>query len=246
MITSNCKFCGTQKIRVGSIPAVFCSRRCKSEWQKTQKPVDKDWLVQKYIVEGLSTYDIGKLVNRNPKQVWNWLKGYNIKTRTVEEELKKNANYIKYRSGEKTNPLKGLKRPKEVGEKISRSKLGKLSPKTTGKKHWAYGRTGALSPNWKGGITKEERLLFYNSAEWKKVVCIVRNRDRHKCRKCGCEREDIVRGGRIITNLCLHHIKSFTQYPLDRCNPENIVTLCEKCHRWIHSKKNINKEYIIE
>ena len=35
--------------------------------------LDKDWLYQKYVVEGLSTYDIGKIVGRNPKNVYNKL-----------------------------------------------------------------------------------------------------------------------------------------------------------------------------
>lgn len=244
MITSDCKFCKKSKTKAGNIPAIFCSRKCKAEWQKTQKPVDKEWLIQKYIIEGLSTYDIAKIVDRNPKQVWTWLKGYDIQTRTVQEEIKKNSNYLKYRSGELINPLKGKKRPKEVGEKISKAKNGKPCPNHQGEKHWAFGRKGSLSPNWQGGISITERQIFYNSNEWKKVVILVRNRDGHKCTRCGCGNENIMRGNRIITNLCLHHIKPFIKYSDERCNPDNIITLCDKCHKWVHSKKNINKEFI--
>jgi len=45
------------------------------------KPVDEVWLRQKYLVERLDCNAISKIVGRNPKQVWQWLKGYGIPTR---------------------------------------------------------------------------------------------------------------------------------------------------------------------
>ncbi|GAG79087.1 unnamed protein product, partial [marine sediment metagenome] len=43
-----------------------------------RKYKDKDWLYQKYIEEGLSTCQIGKLINHDHKTVCYWLKKFNI------------------------------------------------------------------------------------------------------------------------------------------------------------------------
>ena len=83
MMKSRCKWCNKEITRRGQRPGVFCNLQCKAAWQRTQKPVGRDWLYQKYVVEGLGTYRIANLVDRNPKQVWHWLKGYNIPTRSL-------------------------------------------------------------------------------------------------------------------------------------------------------------------
>ena len=60
-----CKFCGKMSgYSITGKPKIFCSNTCKSDWQRTQKPVDKDWLMQRYIVEELSIYKIAEIVNR--------------------------------------------------------------------------------------------------------------------------------------------------------------------------------------
>lgn len=64
------------------ITAFFCNFKCRAIWQRRKKPVDADWLYQKYIVENLDCSQIGKIVNRDPKSVWNWLKDFGIQTRS--------------------------------------------------------------------------------------------------------------------------------------------------------------------
>jgi hypothetical protein len=107
------------------------------------------------------------------------------------------------------------------------------------KKHWGlageqngmYGRTGENSPNWKGGITPE-RQEFYISDEWKKACSEVYKRDNAQCQRCGNK-----------DNLHVHHIVTFANKEL-RADINNLVLLCAKCHRFVHSKKNINGEFI--
>lgn len=107
------------------------------------------------------------------------------------------------------------------------------------KKHWGlageqngmYGRTGENSSNWKGGITPE-RQEFYISDEWKKACSEVYKRDNAQCQRCGNK-----------DNLHVHHIVTFANKEL-RADIDNLVLLCAKCHRFVHSKKNINQEYI--
>ena len=107
-------------------------------------------------------------------------------------------------------------------------------------KHWGqsgesngmFGRRGPKSPAWKGGGTPD-RQAFYNSIEWKDVSRLVWARDERTCQRC---RRD---GPRIH----IHHIVSFSVVEL-RAEISNLVLLCETCHRWVHSNKNVNRTFI--
>ena len=56
---------------------------------------------------------------------------------------------------------------------------------------------------------------------WKQLVF---SRDNYKCQICGS-----------TNKLNAHHIKSFMKYPNERFDVNNGVTLCEKCHKEVHS-----------
>jgi len=108
-------------------------------------------------------------------------------------------------------------------------------------KHWGcsgkdnpmYGKTGEQNHNWKGGCSPE-RQSFYTSSEWKEACSEVYRRDKARCVSCG-----------EVENLHVHHIESFADKD-KRADVNNLVLLCVKCHRFVHSKKNINKEFIRE
>lgn len=104
-------------------------------------------------------------------------------------------------------------------------------------KHW--GLSGNKNPmwgkcpaSWRGGITPE-RQDFYASTEWKKASRKIRKRDKNTCQRCGC-------GDGLMH---IHHIVSFSVREL-RATPSNLILLCPDCHRWVHSKKNTNREFI--
>ena len=59
----------------------YCNTNCKAAWQRLQKPVTREWLYQKYIVEGVSANDIADIVGRSQKRVWSWLENEGIPTR---------------------------------------------------------------------------------------------------------------------------------------------------------------------
>lgn len=244
MTSSSCRFCKTEILRSGKKPAIFCSIVCKSEWQKTQKPVTKDWLVQKYLIELLSTYKIAAIVHRNPKQVWHWLKGYNIPIRTVEEELDKNAYRKKVSKGEAPPTMLGKHHSDFTKQLLSIQRKGIIPTHICGKNSSLYGKFGALNPQWKGGVTPEREKIS-KSPEWKLARKMVIERDGFKCIECNVPISAIKIKGKKTSNLCLHHIASFAEQRSLRCDPKNLVLLCRKCHHWTHSGKNLQRKYLL-
>ena len=112
-------------------------------------------------------------------------------------------------------------------------------------KHWAvsgkqngmFGRCAENNPHWRGGCTAE-RQLFYESQEWATACSFVWKRDNATCQRCNKPSSKIIK-------LHVHHIVPFSIKIL-RAEPSNLVLLCIKCHRFVHSKKNVNKEFIKE
>ncbi len=94
-----------------------------------------------------------------------------------------------------------------------------------------YGRTGAKSPAWRGGISPA-RQVAYSSIRWADAVKAVWDRDKGVCQRCGVtpKRPNI------------HHIIKF-EVEETRFDPVNLVTLCSKCHGFVHSKANVHGEF---
>jgi len=113
-------------------------------------------------------------------------------------------------------------------------------------KHWGlcgeanpmWNRRGELSPVWRGGVTAE-RQAFYTTREWKSAKSVVWERDKGVCRRCG----KTSRGSSSGTSLHVHHIESFENVDL-RSDVDNLVLLCAACHGFVHSKKNVKREYL--
>jgi mannose-6-phosphate isomerase-like protein (cupin superfamily) len=98
-----------------------------------------------------------------------------------------------------------------------------------------FNRKGELSPNWKGGISLE-RQAFYSSSEWKSVCRLVWKRDNYSCKRC------LIKSDQGVP-FHIHHIVSFKNKEL-RSDPKNLLLMCEVCHHWIHSKKNVDGKYV--
>lgn len=114
-------------------------------------------------------------------------------------------------------------------------------------KHWGlsgpdnpmWNRLGELNPRWLGGVTAE-RQAFYASQEWKSVCSEVWRRDKATCQRCG-----LVRADDPGVPFHIHHVTSFSVKEL-RAEASNLLLVCEPCHQWIHSRKNVNREYLQE
>lgn len=100
-----------------------------------------------------------------------------------------------------------------------------------------FGKRGPDVPSWRGGVTAE-RQAFYSSIEWKHAAKEIACRDGGACRRCG---ETLIG----LREMALHHVIPFPVVS-QRANPDNIVTLCLPCHHFVHSKANVDREFIGE
>lgn len=138
----------------------------------------------------------------------------------------------------RVSTFKGKSHTEEAKRKLSEKNRG--NKKRLGIKHTLEsrkkmsmtsrlaGRTGEKCRRYKDGKTKERRGLRF-SAEYKQWRYDVYMRDGFTCQHCGDNK-----GG----NLCAHHIKPFADYPELRLEISNGITLCEDCHKKVHSKQS--------
>lgn len=193
--------------------------------------MDREWLYQKYITENLDCPQIGKLVDRDPKTVWYWLKKHGIPTRPRGTNYQRNLL---------NGRPKGWHHTQETKEKVGQaSRQRKAVPYLKDGKHHLKGKRGAVVHNWKGGITPE-RQAFYRSEEWKEAVKAVWKRDNAICQRCGLNHREV---DRRKNKFHIHHIVSFEVVEL-RCEVSNLVLLCRPCHYFVHSKENVQGEFI--
>lgn len=97
---------------------------------------------------------------------------------------------------------------------------------------------GPSNPAWRGGATPE-RQRIYKTELWKSLVRDVFKRDAYTCQRCGSPK----RGRR---GLHAHHMAPWAENEALRFDSNNLITLCDKCHVWIHSSENVARELLIE
>jgi hypothetical protein len=236
-----CDCCGSDVYRVvynyrkqRPVNNFFCNTKCKGVWQKQQREnlgFTKEWLTYEYIILGKGANEIAKDIGRDPKRVWEWIRDYGIPTRKRGSDPNQH-----FKKGQES-AFKGKHHTESAKKKLSlaQSKNSAWRGKF-GKEHPRYG----LKPKcYKGGISPE-RQSVYGSREWKDAVKAVWKRDNATCQNCGKHKSN----HRDI-DFDIHHIVSFANKEL-RCEPSNLVLLCEPCHYWVHSSKNTEKKFIKE
>lgn len=93
-------------------------------------------------------------------------------------------------------------------------------------------------------MTKKEAKQFYDSAVWQKRRADVLKRDHYECQDC---RERITTANRKGITLngwerylnkatCVHHIVELQENPELGLDPDNLVSLCNRCHNERHGR----------
>lgn len=112
------------------------------------------------------------------------------------------------------------------------------------KKYWGalgaanpmYGRRGAGCPTYVDGSAPERQRLYARS-EGKDFLREVYRRDGYRCRRCSAPKTG-------PKSIHAHHIRPWAGNPGLRFDIDNAVTLCARCHRWVHSQHNVGREYL--
>lgn len=179
----------------------------------------------------MSTYDIAKIVGRDPKRIYEKLKTFGIPTRPRGLNLKGADNYSI--SGGKS--FLGRKHSTDTRQLLS-ERASRPRPWLAGENNGMSGKFGAANPRYKDGSSPLRQSLY---SQWKVKAFLksILKRDENRCVRCSA-----IKAG--AKSLHVHHIKAWAGNPSLRFDPANCVTLCKCCHDWVHSSANVTREYL--
>lgn len=199
--------------------------------------LSKHELHKRYWVRGETCNDIARDVGKDPKTVWYWMKQYGLPTKPRGHDPRQH-----FQKGH--DICVGRVQKPETREKIRQARIadGSKSLFLPNGDHVLKGKRGKDHPSWQGGGTPA-RQAFYASEEWKAACVTVWHRDDAKCQHCGLDHRTINRNER---SFHIHHIAGFLAFPELRADPENLVLLCDTCHRWVHSRANTESKFLRE
>lgn len=272
-VTGNCGYCGSVVTRKrqsvsANVRMHFCSGICKALYQKLAKPVTRDWLEDQYIGKHLACAQIAKLVQRDPKSVWYWLKDFGIPTRP-----RGGHNRILLRSPvcsalrrsqpSKIPPIEVLRDLYLIQGKNTRQIAELLGAGQTSVLRWLKKagigirtarecclRDGRV-PYLKNGVHFLKLLTRDQHPSWKGGITPERQQFyagdewRASSRKVWArDRKTCQRCGlefeAVISGTIRFEIHHIDSFQIveRRATLDNLILLCERCHTWIHSKSN--------
>ena len=93
-------------------------------------------------------------------------------------------------------------------------------------------------------MTREEKLKFYHSTEWKKKSEYIMRRDHYECQECRrrirkANEEGIIlpaKERKIRRAAAVHHIIPYENAPSLALEDDNLEAICAKCHNEIHGR----------
>ena len=147
------------------------------------------------------------------------------RSEVVKEKISKTKKerYIKEK-----HPMYGKKHTKEAKLKMRKAKLELIAKGLFNPIPPSHFEKGEKHYNWKGGISLEnfEKLYGMNMDKWEKLTIKIRKRDNYICQYCGEKNATHV-----------HHIFP-KRIKIDN-HPDNLITLCNKCHPKVEHLTNI-------
>ena len=237
IITFNCDFCGKEKKQSAGnynrTSTHFCSRACavNNKWKGTNK-INKDLLKEEIFCKcGCG------------EKLYRYVLAHNSGSSVRERE------YIVGHTGNILNSgqFKGGETSWNKGIPVSDETKQKLSK--IAKEQWKDGvpiehrikvscGLRKISVDDFDGFARDNTLRNNNTevrlhAEWRKKIFA---KDDYTCQLCYKRPGN---GKRVILNA--HHIKHWNSHEELRRDLNNGVTLCRKCHGYVHSKKYKNE-----
>lgn len=186
--------------------------------------VSREWLVEHYVNQTLSTIECARLLSCHHNTVRRWLKRYGIETRVNPSgEL----NPMFGRTGESHHNYNSVEKRCPVCGKVFAVPMYDVERRQTCswecRNQWwkdTDKQAGDNNPNWRGGIDYRRGL------GWRVVKPLVRERDGYRCAKCGVSEQE------LGYKLHVHHIVPYKGFEDDRAanDPDNLVSLCRSCH----------------
>jgi transposase-like protein len=227
---------------------------------KTTPLHDKEWLTNAYSIKKQSISSIAKEVGVDKSTVAYWIKSHGIIQR-ISSKRTSNGHFQKdthWREETKLWNKEWLFKQYIIKQRSMQDIATEMSVSEPAVRHWIqehniesrdisearkikywgasgednpmWNKRGELSPNWKGGFTPDRQKL-YASVEWKTALQEVWERDAGTCQHC-----KVVKRKEIAFDI--HHIIPYAT-GVRVADPTNLVLLCKDCHKFIHSKKNI-------
>lgn len=211
-------------------------------WPKTWTMGEEIWLKEHY--PNIGTKACALALGKSRGAIRSKARRMGLKINNeVAKQLLREAKYLQFHKTDKKvkpllpKPWKAKPLSQKTKDKISKKTKERFKDKKQreyfrkmAKDQWnkIYNKTKILGKNhhnWKNAKTPL-MIQIRSSKEYKEWRDKVFKRDNYTCWLCG------KKGG----NLVAHHIRDFSKYPQERFNVTNGITLCEECHRIIHSK----------
>jgi len=189
-----------------------------------------------YIDRELGCPEIGRIFERDPTTIRNWLQQAGVSLRPRGSDARQH-----FKAGQKLRL--GIRHTPEVVEKVRAASIARGAvPHLRNGQHWLKTAAPEDNPNWKGGATPE-RQEFYRSNEWKSACAAVWTRANACCERCHLDWRTVDR--KTTPTFHVHHIVSFAVKEL-RAELSNLALLCRPCHLFVHSRANTGREFLKE
>lgn len=239
----NCPVCNkafyAKPHRIKEHKNLYCSQRCHYQHkpvlilEKTTEQYSESWqeLIYKwYVVDKIPVRQITKRLDLTNRIIPKALRFLNIPQRSPHDRITLQWIGNEKRKKENAKRMSNLFKGKPVWNsgltKESHPSINRQAKWMIGSNNPMYGIRGKNHHCYKSGKYTAEKKRFWSTSEYQQWRKAVYERDNYTCQKCGDNK-----GG----NLNAHHIKSFVDYPRLRYVVSNGITLCEKCHIFIHS-----------
>lgn len=217
----------------------YCSHKCHYEHKfiRTLKEATKQYpeswqeLIHGwYVVDKIPVRQITKRLGLSNRVIPRALKMLKISQRSAHDRIalqwKDNEKRKKEHAKKMAKLLKGKPSWSKGLNKKTHPGIKRQSEWMIGTNNPMYGKRGKKHHAYKNGKYTAEKKRFWSTSEYRQWRNAVYERDKYICQKCGDNK-----GG----NLNAHHIKSFIDHPKLRYVVSNGITLCDLCHRFVHS-----------